>query len=78
MTFHFGHIKDVRLEDVVKNPEYKMYWYITKDKTETCNHCQYRYSCFDCRAYTKNNALHGLPCKCKFSPALNKWCNEDV
>lgn len=78
MTFHFGHIKDVRLEDVVKNPKYKMYWYITKDKIETCNHCQYRYSCFDCRAYTKNNALHGLPCKCKFSPALNKWCNEDV
>lgn len=73
MKCHFGHIDIVDMQQVIEDISFKKYWYITKDQINTCCTCQYRYSCFDCRAYTENDDLYGRPSKCKFSPSLNTW-----
>ena len=73
MKLHFGHIGNTKLQDVVKKTDYKKPWYITKDQVRKCCKCQYRYSCFDCRAYTEDGTLYGCPSKCHFSHTSNSW-----
>lgn len=73
MKHHFGHIDSIDLGRVIKDDSFRKYWYITKDKIDVCSVCQYKYSCFDCRAYTENGKLYGRPNKCQFSTLLNKW-----
>ncbi len=39
---------------------------LTKDKIETCQDCEYRYACFDCRA--KAESLTSKPADCWYNP----------
>jgi len=74
MAHHFGHISEVKLEDVVKNPEFTKYWTIKKDDITKCKDCEFRYICTDCRAYIENpNDLHSAPLKCGYNPYTCEW-----
>lgn len=78
MPESFGNIHNTSLENVIKNPEFKKYWNITKDHIETCKDCEFRYICTDCRAFTdKTHNKDGLdtskPLKCGYDPYTNKW-----
>lgn len=73
MHFDFGYIDDVELENVVNDPNFQRVWFVNKDKINICCKCQYRYLCFDCRAYTMGNDFYGKPSKCTFSPKKNIW-----
>lgn len=76
MKLHFGHVGNTKLQDVIEKVDYKELWYITKDQVKKCCKCQYRYSCFDCRAYTEDGTLYGCPSKCHFSLTSNNWYNK--
>ncbi|RUL60063.1 grasp-with-spasm system SPASM domain peptide maturase [Prevotella koreensis] len=73
MRHHFGHVDSVDLCKVIKENSFTKYWYITKDKINICSICQYKYSCFDCRAYTEDDTLYGRPSKCQLSTSSNQW-----
>lgn len=73
MNFDFGYVDDVELENVVNDPDFQRVWFVNKDKINICCQCQYRYLCFDCRAYTIGNDYYGKPSKCTFSPQKNIW-----
>ncbi|MBP1631538.1 MAG: gwsS [Bacteroidetes bacterium] len=74
----FGNIKNTTLAQAVNHPDFKKYWYITKDKIEVCKDCEYRYICTDCRAYIKNhNNIYSQPAKCKYNPYIAKWEGEE-
>ncbi|MFP3833420.1 grasp-with-spasm system SPASM domain peptide maturase [Chryseobacterium sp. SIMBA_028] len=79
MQESFGSIRNVSLEEVLQQPDFKKYWNLTKDHIEVCKDCEFRYICTDCRAYTESShyAPNGLdlskPLKCGYNPYTNEW-----
>jgi len=45
---------------------------LTKDKIETCQNCEFRYACFDCRPDSIGN-FYSKPYYCKYNPEKGKW-----
>lgn len=72
----YGHIENTSLAEVVKNPEFKKYWRITKDEIEVCRDCEFRYICTDCRAYRERPGdVYSKPLKCGYDPYTGTWEN---
>lgn len=71
----FGNIRDTKLADVIKRPDFNRLWYITKDQTETCKICEYRYVCTDCRAFLDEGEELAKPVKCSYNPFTLSWEN---
>ncbi|OQX76097.1 MAG: grasp-with-spasm system SPASM domain peptide maturase [Bacteroidetes bacterium 4484_276] len=64
----YGNIRSCSIERVVKTKEFQSYWSIKKDEIATCNICEFRYMCSDCRAFTVDKSLYGKPSKCTYTP----------
>ena len=48
-----------------------------KDDIQTCNVCEFRYACFDCRVFiSEKENLLSKPLKCNYNPYTAKWDNE--
>ncbi len=79
MTKTFGHIDDTPLKQVIENTAFQKLWQVTKDKVLTCQDCEFRYICHDCRAYVADpdNAL-SKPAKCNYNPYEARWENEAI
>ncbi len=74
MQQSFGNIKDTTLEHAINQPDFKKYWNITKDQIKTCQDCEFRYICTDCRAFVENPVdNYSKPLKCGYNPYTNKW-----
>jgi SPASM domain peptide maturase of grasp-with-spasm system len=79
MPQSFGNIIDTTLEEALEHKDFKKYWNLTKDKIEVCKHCEFRYICTDCRAYTERthvdeNSLDiSKPLKCGYDPYSGEW-----
>jgi SPASM domain peptide maturase of grasp-with-spasm system len=76
MTKSFGNIEETLISEVISKEEFSSLWKITKDQTDKCKVCEFRYICTDCRAFTENNELTGKPLKCGYDPIQGKWENE--
>lgn len=61
-----GNVKRQSLSDIIVSDHLKQIWELTKDKIETCQDCEYRYACFDCRGKAKN--LTSKPTDCWYNP----------
>jgi uncharacterized protein len=58
----------------------KSYWYISKDKVETCQECELRYFCIDCRekAQRENNGeLQASNPSCVYNPKTGVWKDDE-
>lgn len=74
MAEAYGHIRDVKLSSVAGAPGFRQYWNIRKDDIRTCNVCEFRHICTDCRAYIEDpEDLHSKPLKCGYNPVTTKW-----
>ncbi|RAJ88009.1 SPASM domain peptide maturase of grasp-with-spasm system [Chitinophaga dinghuensis] len=74
MEQHFGHMEEVELSAVLKDPLLKEYWGIRKDDIDTCRDCEFRHVCTDCRAYLEEpENRYSKPLKCGYSPYTNEW-----
>ncbi|WP_343662329.1 grasp-with-spasm system SPASM domain peptide maturase [Chryseobacterium mucoviscidosis] len=79
MSYSFGNVKDVKLEEALNNDDFKKYWNIKKDLVNICKECEFRYICTDCRAYTERTHFDhkGLdiskPLKCGYDPYTGNW-----
>ena len=77
MKKSYGHISEVKLEDVLINEEFKKYWYIQKIDIDVCRVCEFRDICTDCRAFIKDpNNVFSQPKKCDYNPYIAKWKGE--
>lgn len=63
-------------KDVLKILDKKTsYRFLTKDKTKTCKHCEFRYLCLECRAMYSDNKkeLKDKPFICSYNPKKAKY-----
>ena len=72
---NFGHIENIKLNELFLNKKFIIYWKIKKDDIKVCKTCEFRYICSDCRVFTTKNQINGKPSKCKYNPTTNEWCN---
>ena len=74
MKQSFGNIRDTRLREAIIHPKFKKLWNVTKDQITTCQDCEFRYICTDCRAYLENpENIYSKPLKCGYNPYTNEW-----
>jgi SPASM domain peptide maturase of grasp-with-spasm system len=74
MPEHYGNIKDMTLQEAMKHPDFKKYWFVNKDQISVCKDCEFRYICTDCRAYRENpEDLYSKPLKCGYNPYTCEW-----
>jgi SPASM domain peptide maturase of grasp-with-spasm system len=74
MPEHYGNIKDTTLQEAMKHPDFKKYWFVNKDQISVCKDCEFRYICTDCRAYRENpEDLYSKPLKCGYNPYTCEW-----
>lgn len=74
MAESFGSIKNVKLDEVARLESFKKYWGYKKDMIKTCNICEYRYICTDCRAYLEDPLDDtSKPLKCGYNPHTATW-----
>ncbi len=69
-----GNIKNDKIITVVNKENYKMLSNISKSKIETCEYCEYRYVCSDCRIFIENpENQFSKPLKCGYDPLTGNW-----
>lgn len=78
MPESFGNIHENSIEEALHQKGFRKYWHLTKDHTEGCKDCEFRYICTDCRAFTeKTHTNKGLdvskPLKCGYDPYTGTW-----
>ncbi len=73
-----GTVKTKSLQRVI-DEGLSAYWYLSRDRVETCSKCEYRYCCFDCRplAVSVANDLHAKGGYCTYDPAKGLWSEMD-
>ncbi len=71
----FENVKNLVLKELVSSECYTQYWNVSKDKTEVCKDCEFRYMCIDSRTPVKNTAtgLFYFNSECSYSPYACKW-----
>ena len=76
ITTSYGNINDESLEKVIEFSSFRKLWDINKDNIKTCQDCEYRYVCTDCRAYLEDqNDIYSKPLKCSYDPYTGQWAN---
>jgi len=53
------------------------YWHVTKDMSDVCKHCEFRYMCMDNRIpYQRKNGEWYHKEECDYNPYIGKWKGE--
>lgn len=71
MVKTYGKIESPKmiLAELFNTSEFRKCWYITKDKVDTCQDCEFRYACIDCRCFLQTpDERFSKPCKCQYIP----------
>jgi len=65
-----GNIHENNIGELVISGAFDEYWELTKDKIDTCNLCEYRYGCFDCRVSARKEmgSLTAKTAGCNYNP----------
>ncbi len=70
----FGNIEDKLLSDVIETETFRSVWAIDKSQIDTCQTCEFRYMCMDCRAYRETpEDVYSKPLKCGYDPNTGEW-----
>ncbi len=70
----YGNLFNDTLKEILLKQDFITKWYLNKDKISKCKDCEFRYFCYDCRAYTQNpDDIYSKPLKCGYDPYTNKW-----
>lgn len=73
---NYGNISDkFDFESILKNESIKEFWNATKDKTEICKDCEFRYVCTDNRIPFKKDGekYYSHQQACNYDPFSSKW-----
>ena len=69
----YGSIYKNTLQNVIADPFFLKGWGIKKDLIKTCNVCEFRHVCTDCRAYLNDDLSLEKPLKCNYNPFTMIW-----
>jgi SPASM domain peptide maturase of grasp-with-spasm system len=70
----YGNLNNTELSEVILNQDFMKLWYLNKDSVNKCKDCEFRYFCYDCRAYLQDpEDIYSKPLKCGYDPHTNKW-----
>nr|WP_293295835.1 grasp-with-spasm system SPASM domain peptide maturase [Allomuricauda sp.] len=76
MKQKFGNIQETPIDPVLDNKDFSKLWSLTKDDIKTCQDCEFRYCCTDCRAFLENPGdITSKPLKCGYDPYSGQWNN---
>lgn len=66
-------------DEIISNRKIKQYWEVSKDNTDICNICEFRYQCIDKRIPKKrrDDEMFYYEEECGYNPFIGKWFNED-
>lgn len=74
MQTSYGNVADTSLAEIITNENFTSVWDLKKDFILTCQDCEFRYVCTDCRAYVEDpENLYAKPLKCGYDPYTNEW-----
>jgi SPASM domain peptide maturase of grasp-with-spasm system len=74
MQTSYGKASETTIVDVLQNEDFTSVWNLKKDFVLTCQDCEFRYVCTDCRAYIEDpENLYSKPLKCGYDPYTNEW-----
>jgi len=74
----FGHINEVDLALLMKNPDFTLLWNIPKDNIRICKDCEFRYMCMDSRIPFKNDKNEWeYEDTCNYDPYNCQWAFEE-
>ncbi|WP_299617790.1 grasp-with-spasm system SPASM domain peptide maturase [uncultured Tenacibaculum sp.] len=69
----FGNINNSTLNSAMNKKGFRDLWFINKEQIDTCNICEFRNVCTDCRAYTESSGKYSKPIKCNYDPITMEW-----
>jgi SPASM domain peptide maturase of grasp-with-spasm system len=70
----YGHVSDTSFREALSSQGFSKYNHITKQQVDTCNVCEFRNICTDCRAFRKNDGdILSKPAKCNYNPHTCTW-----
>jgi SPASM domain peptide maturase of grasp-with-spasm system len=70
----YGNVSNTGFKEALSVEGFNKYSQITKQQVETCNSCEFRNICTDCRAFRKNDAdILSKPAKCNYNPHTCEW-----
>ncbi|WP_449021992.1 grasp-with-spasm system SPASM domain peptide maturase [Prevotella jejuni] len=76
MPHSYGHVDNLsekELLNILESNKYQGIGFVKKDNIKDCCICEFRYACFDCRAFTQDNNLYSKPLKCNYNPYTGVW-----
>ena len=70
-----GNIMEDNIKSMVISGKLDSYWFLTKDKIETCCECEYRYACSSCGVLSVNmsGSMTAHPPNCNYNPKEGIW-----
>ena len=77
----FGDLDDVGPKEmlaIIGDPAFQRCWHVTKDKTDVCSSCEFRYMCIDSRHPLErlgDQWFHAA--ECNYNPYICKWKGEE-
>jgi hypothetical protein len=74
----YGNILEIdqyqQLLDVITTPAFQKFWYVTKERSEGCKDCEFRFMCIDNRVpHLKKNGYWAHVRECNYDPYSGKW-----
>lgn len=72
-----GDVLKMSLQEILEKENSKQIRSLSKDHIKVCQHCEYRYCCFDCRPKAKKVSSTGdfyaKPAECLYDPCAGEW-----
>lgn len=72
--FSHGNLNGNKLKKLIKR-EIQQF---SKDKVESCNECEFRYACYDCRPDSISDNIYAKPYYCTYDVDNGIWLDEDT
>lgn len=74
-NFVLGNTRESSVKEIINNNRIDEYWYLNKDKIETCRQCEFRYACDDCRlnAFKYAGRIDSRYPFCSYDPLKGQW-----
>jgi SPASM domain peptide maturase of grasp-with-spasm system len=74
----FGNVRQDKIFDIISTAAFQKLWYVSKDKIEICQECEFRHMCIDSRLpFDSENGFWFHKTECNYNPYIAKWKGEN-
>jgi PqqD family protein of HPr-rel-A system len=76
--FIIGNVRRQSMEDIIHHPQLLKFWNITFDQIFSCQSCEFKYGCLDCRAnaYNYHGSLTAKNPYCLYDQHKGEWIKQ--